>query len=194
VALPSFPLPAIPMQNLSAAPPATSCRSGAVVHLLRSNGVRVPVTLRMSTHDDGEHVQHVVRVVPASEAERLDRQRLILGVGEDGEVVSVNPGATTELFGFDPQVRCAQSAGPQTGSLLRSPSRLPLRAQSAAWLGTSWHSGPGLVQQRPLPSMLLLPPRPLPLRRSCWASGCRRSSLCSASTSASAAAPTTRAC
>lgn len=91
-------------QNLSVTPPATSCRGGAVVYLLRANGTRVPVTLRMSAHDDGEHVQHVVRVVPSSEAERLDRQRLVLGVGETGIVLSVNPGATKGIFGFNPQV------------------------------------------------------------------------------------------
>lgn len=29
-----------------------------MVDLLRANGVKVPVTLHMTTHDDGERVQH----------------------------------------------------------------------------------------------------------------------------------------
>lgn len=39
-------------------PPPTSCRGGAVVQLLRANGVKLPATLTMTTHDDGERVQH----------------------------------------------------------------------------------------------------------------------------------------
>lgn len=74
------------------------------MHLLRANGVKVPVTLRLTTHDDGDHIQHVVRVTSASEAERLDRQRMVLSVGESGTIVAINPGATKALFGFHPQV------------------------------------------------------------------------------------------
>mgnify|MGYP001808149761 CR=1 FL=1 len=59
----------------------------------------------MSTHDDGEHIQHVVRVMPSSEAERLEGQRMVLSVGESGTVVSVNSGAARAMFGFQPQVR-----------------------------------------------------------------------------------------
>ncbi|KAI8474715.1 MAG: hypothetical protein J3K34DRAFT_518018 [Monoraphidium minutum] len=91
-------------KNMGATPPVTSCRAGAVVHLLCANGVKVPVTLQISTHDDGERLQHVVRVTPSSDAECLDRQRLVLGVGESGAVLSVNPGAAKALFGFQPQM------------------------------------------------------------------------------------------
>ncbi|GBF97004.1 hypothetical protein Rsub_09801 [Raphidocelis subcapitata] len=83
-------------------PPATSCRVGAVVHLLRSNGVKVPVTLALSTHDDGERLQHVVRITPSSDEVQLDRQRMVLRLAPDGRVESVNPGATRALFGFNP--------------------------------------------------------------------------------------------
>jgi hypothetical protein len=48
-------------------------------------------------------VQHVVRVAPASEAERLDKQRLVLSVGEGGTILAVNPGASKALFGFVPE-------------------------------------------------------------------------------------------
>lgn len=91
------------LKNLANVPPPTSCRSGAVVYMMRANGTKLPVTLQLSTHDDGDRVQHVVRVLPSSEADRLDRQRLVLGVGEGGVVVSVNPGAPKSLFGFAPQ-------------------------------------------------------------------------------------------
>jgi predicted methyltransferase len=97
-----------PPQNLAAVPPATSCRAGAVVHLLRANGVRVPVTLHMTQHDDGERVQHVVKVQPSSEGERLNLQRLVLSVGESGTVLAVNEGASKVLFGFAPQVGCCR--------------------------------------------------------------------------------------
>ena len=75
-----------------------------MVQLLRANGARVPVTLTLSTHDDGERVQHVVRVVPSSEAARLDGQRLVMRVNQDGIVVGVDDGPTKALFGFPPQV------------------------------------------------------------------------------------------
>jgi hypothetical protein len=89
---------------MASKPPANSCRAGAVVHLLRSNGVRVPVTLQLSTHDDGEHVQHTVRVTPSSDEAAMDRAQLVLGVDGDGVITRVNPGATRALFGFNPQV------------------------------------------------------------------------------------------
>jgi hypothetical protein len=91
-------------QSLGAAAPATSCRSGAVVHLVHRLGACVPVTLQMSTYDDGDRVQHIVRALPSSERERLDRQRLVLTLGEAGAVEAVNPGASKAVFGFDPQV------------------------------------------------------------------------------------------
>ncbi|GBF92718.1 hypothetical protein Rsub_05087, partial [Raphidocelis subcapitata] len=96
------------LKSLSAAPPPTSCRAGAVVHLLRSNGVKVPVTLSIAQHDDGERVQHIVKVLPSNEAARLDSQRLVLAVGESGAVLSVNPGASRALFGFPPQALVGQ--------------------------------------------------------------------------------------
>jgi hypothetical protein len=98
-------------QNLSAVPPPTSCRAGAVVHLLRANGARVPVTLSMAQHDDGERVQHIVKVTPSSEGERLNQQRLVLSVGESGTVVDLDGSAGRGLFGFAPQVRGLGSAG-----------------------------------------------------------------------------------
>jgi len=101
-----------PKQNLSTTPPATSCRAGAIVHLLRANGIKVPVTVDITQHDNGERVSHVVRIEPSSESARLDSQRLVLGVGESGSVVAVNPGAAKSLFGFQPQslVGCRLSA------------------------------------------------------------------------------------
>jgi hypothetical protein len=32
------------------------------VHLVHANNSKVPVTLQLSQHDDGDHIQHVVRV------------------------------------------------------------------------------------------------------------------------------------
>jgi hypothetical protein len=51
-----------------------------VVHLLHANNSKVPVTLSLSQHDDGDHLQHVVRVVPASEGLLLNQQRLELSL------------------------------------------------------------------------------------------------------------------
>lgn len=39
-------------------PPQTSCRAGAVVHLLRANGVKLPVKIAVNNHDDGERMQY----------------------------------------------------------------------------------------------------------------------------------------
>jgi hypothetical protein len=50
------------LQDLSAKPPPGSCRAGAVVHLQHANNSKVPVTLQLSQHDDGEHMQHVIKV------------------------------------------------------------------------------------------------------------------------------------
>jgi hypothetical protein len=33
-----------------------------VVHLQHANNSKVPVTLQLSQHDDGEHMQHVIKV------------------------------------------------------------------------------------------------------------------------------------
>lgn len=52
----------ISQQDLSAKPGPGSCRSGAVVHLVAANNSKVPVTLQLSQHDDGDHIQHVIRV------------------------------------------------------------------------------------------------------------------------------------
>lgn len=64
-----LPLPPLPplllsllAQDLSAKPPPGSCRAGAVVHLMHANNSKVPVTLQLSQHDDGEHMQHVIKV------------------------------------------------------------------------------------------------------------------------------------
>jgi hypothetical protein len=82
-----------------------------VVHLLRSNGVKVPVTLHLSTHDDGERLQHVVRVTPSSDAAAMDRARLVLGVDGSGIITRVNPGPSRALFGCSPQVGCVRAEG-----------------------------------------------------------------------------------
>lgn len=50
-------------QDLSAKAPPSSCRSGAVVHLLHANNSRVPVTLQMTQSTEGDHMQHVIKVM-----------------------------------------------------------------------------------------------------------------------------------
>jgi hypothetical protein len=50
------------LQEVSSKPPSSSCRAGAVVHLMHANTSRVPVTLQLSQRDDGERVQHVIKV------------------------------------------------------------------------------------------------------------------------------------
>eukprot|EP00775_Hariotina_reticulata_P009112 gene9112-9281_t len=86
----------------SAKPPPSSCRAGAVVHLLHAKGTRLPVTLQMSQHDDGERMQHAIKVIPATEAQSLDQQRLELQLNHKGVVLSVNEHASKAIFGFEP--------------------------------------------------------------------------------------------
>ncbi|KAG2424794.1 hypothetical protein HXX76_014218 [Chlamydomonas incerta] len=103
----------------AAAPPPTSCRAGALVHLVNRLGSSVPVRLKVDTRDDIEmpllegrgggaaaagvpRTLHVVQVrkADASSARSLytDR-RLVLVCGLDGRIVSVdNPEST--VFGF----------------------------------------------------------------------------------------------
>lgn len=47
--------------------PLTSCRAGAVVHLLAANGTKLPVTLKMNTKEDpaSGHFTHIVQVCGA---------------------------------------------------------------------------------------------------------------------------------
>jgi len=47
--------------------PQTSCRAGAVVHLLAANGTKLPVTLKMNTKEDpaSGHLTHIVQVCGA---------------------------------------------------------------------------------------------------------------------------------
>ena len=49
-------------QEQSEKPSASSCRSGAVVDLVRSNGVKVPVALQISLRNDGDRIKHIVKV------------------------------------------------------------------------------------------------------------------------------------
>jgi hypothetical protein len=46
---------------------------------------------------------HIPQVLPASEAQLLDQQRLKLQLNHKGIVLSVNPGASKSVFGFHPQ-------------------------------------------------------------------------------------------
>jgi hypothetical protein len=101
----AVPRPPTPQQqDLSHKPPITSCRAGAVVHLLRSNGSKVSVTLQLSQRKDGDHLLHVVRISPSSDAARLDIQRIVLDVDQGGRVSRVSLGTTKTVFGFEPEV------------------------------------------------------------------------------------------
>ena len=88
-----------------------------MVHLLRSNGSRAPVTLSLLSHDDGEQIQHVVRVAPSTEAARLDAQRMVMTIDKEGRVANVATGPTKALFGFNPQV-CAGILGAERECIL----------------------------------------------------------------------------
>ncbi|KAI8467685.1 MAG: hypothetical protein J3K34DRAFT_523567 [Monoraphidium minutum] len=122
------------MKELGNTPPTTSCRAGAVVHLLRSNGVKVPVTLQLATHDDGERVQHVVRVTPSSDTVQMDRLRLVLALDEAGHIrgglVGKSVSSCVNVFG-----EWAQRHG-EEGSLLMA---LGVRAMEGA--DESWRVG-----------------------------------------------------
>lgn len=43
-------------------PPASSCRAGGVVDFITASNVRVPVTLQISMHEEGEVQMYVVKV------------------------------------------------------------------------------------------------------------------------------------
>ena len=46
-------------------PPASGCRAGAPVRLLRANGAAMAATVRVSTSEDAEgSIQHAVQVRP----------------------------------------------------------------------------------------------------------------------------------
>lgn len=52
-----------PPQDMASKKATTaSCRSGAVVHLLSANGSKVPVTMQMTSHDDGQEIKHIIKV------------------------------------------------------------------------------------------------------------------------------------
>ncbi|WIA20263.1 hypothetical protein OEZ85_006098 [Tetradesmus obliquus] len=94
----------------SRAPGASSCRSGAVVHLLSATGAQLPVTLKMTTLDstDSGRQSHVVQVIPASKSAHADQLRLLLSVNYKGTILSVKPGASKALYGFDPSEAVGQ--------------------------------------------------------------------------------------
>jgi hypothetical protein len=52
------------LQDLSRKPGPTSCRSGAVVHLLAANGAKLPVKLKIEARENAAtgKVAHVVQV------------------------------------------------------------------------------------------------------------------------------------
>eukprot|EP00775_Hariotina_reticulata_P001355 gene1355-1696_t len=90
------------MKALNSQPPPSSCRAGAVVHLCHANTTRVPVTLQLSQRDDGDRMQHVIKVIPASEVQLLDQQRVELKLNHKGVVLGVNEHASKLVFGFAP--------------------------------------------------------------------------------------------
>eukprot|EP00775_Hariotina_reticulata_P003515 gene3515-3785_t len=90
------------MKEPTSKPPPSSCRAGAVVHLCHANTTRVPVTLKLSQRDDGERMQHVIQVIPASEVQLLDQQRVELKLNHKGVVLGVNEHASKLVFGFAP--------------------------------------------------------------------------------------------
>eukprot|EP00775_Hariotina_reticulata_P009651 gene9651-9811_t len=90
------------MKDLTATPPASSCRAGAVVHLMHSNNTKIPVTLQFSQLDDGQRMLHVIKVLRATESDLMAQQRMTLQLNHMGMVLSVNHNAPKSMFGFPP--------------------------------------------------------------------------------------------
>lgn len=83
---------------------AGSCRSGATVHLVSSNGTAVPVKASISHHPGtlGQGATWAVSFTRSTEAAAADERRLLLRVKVDGTVVGVSSGTPSTLFGWDP--------------------------------------------------------------------------------------------
>ena len=79
------------MQEHPATIPPTSCRAGALVSLLNSNGAQVPVRLQVLTQEDvaSGHTKHVVcvrKVDAGSPSDMYGDKRLTLTCTMDGKV------------------------------------------------------------------------------------------------------------
>ncbi|GFR45040.1 hypothetical protein Agub_g6410 [Astrephomene gubernaculifera] len=81
-------------------PPAASCRSGRVVHLL--NDARVPIPVRLQIHStigaDGVSL-YVIEIEKVPPSELLEEKRLVLTADMSGRVLRVSRPLST-LFGF----------------------------------------------------------------------------------------------
>ncbi|KAG2423294.1 hypothetical protein HXX76_015443 [Chlamydomonas incerta] len=80
--------------------PPTSCRAGAVVHLLNDASNRVPVRVRVHTHTDTSGAtQHIAEIEKVPADEEMEEKRLVLTVDFKGVVRSVSR-PESALFGF----------------------------------------------------------------------------------------------
>jgi hypothetical protein len=92
------------LQNCQAVPSPTSCRSGRVVHFSTHSGSTVPVRLDISSHEQDDQMEYVVKVTPASDEESQSELALELVLAPDGTVQEVVPSATAAVFGFKSEV------------------------------------------------------------------------------------------
>ncbi|KAG2429714.1 hypothetical protein HYH02_013971 [Chlamydomonas schloesseri] len=84
--------------------PPTSCRAGALVSVLNSNGAQVPVRLQVTTQEDvtsgaTKHVVCVRKVDPGNPTDMYGDKRLTITCTMDGKVLAVDQ-PTSLLFGF----------------------------------------------------------------------------------------------
>uniref|UniRef100_A0A7R9VSG4 PAS domain-containing protein n=1 Tax=Chlamydomonas euryale TaxID=1486919 RepID=A0A7R9VSG4_9CHLO len=79
--------------------PETSCREGAIVHLVSASKALVPVSLKVTQREEPAGTKHVAVVSKADGSKYLDQRRVKLRVKFDGTVEGAEP-AGAAVFGF----------------------------------------------------------------------------------------------
>lgn len=79
--------------------PVTSCRAGAVVFLINSTGVQLPVRLQMSQREEPSGLKHVIKIFKVTDEDFLDDRRIVITSSYDGIILDIEPENST-AFGF----------------------------------------------------------------------------------------------
>ncbi|GFR46430.1 hypothetical protein Agub_g8004 [Astrephomene gubernaculifera] len=75
---------------------------GTTMELRTSTGKTTYMQVAVTTSEIGGEMTHVVRVARSSLEAALDERRLRLSISEEGLIEGVSKGASSQLFGFDP--------------------------------------------------------------------------------------------
>lgn len=79
--------------------PVTSCRAGAIVFLVSSTGVQIPVRIQLNQREEPTGLKHVTKITKVTDSEYLNDRRIEVITNFDGTIQDILP-ANCMIFGF----------------------------------------------------------------------------------------------